>query len=108
MAELLERELDVLGSQLASVVGVELLEDSPQPVICQELLNVDCGGEELAIVDLAVALIVDLVYHIFDLLVRHAELLLLKVVTELLCVDHASAISIHLLEHLAQVLDLVL
>jgi len=68
LTEFLERKLDVLGGNVATVVSVELLVDGLQSLFRQELLGVDRGGKELAPVDLAIALVVQFFDHVVNLL----------------------------------------
>ena len=71
MPKLLKCILDVFGSDVAGVVGVELMEDGSESLVSQEGRCVQRGRQEFAPVDLAVALVVNLFDHISDLFLAH-------------------------------------
>ena len=71
MPKLLKCILDVFSSDVAGVVGVELMEDGSESLVSQEGRCVQRGRQEFAPVDLAVALVVNLFDHISDLFLAH-------------------------------------
>ena len=107
-AQLLHGQLDVLLSDLARRVSVELVKDGLQARISQELLDVDCCGQELTIVDLFVVMVVDLINHVLDVLTTLSHVLRHQYIVQLLGSDHSSAILIDSLELCTQVLHLLL
>ncbi len=103
LAQLLKRNSDVIGGDLISFVGVKLVENCPQPLVREELLRVDGRVEELAVIDLAVTVVVDLFDQLLNLYVAHIYVLLLNVLAQLSCVNHALTVLVHLLKDLSQV-----
>ena len=102
LAQLLKRNSDVIGGNLFSFVGVKLVENSPQPLVRKELLRIDGRIEELAVVDLAVTMVVDLLDQLLNLLVVHIHVVLPNILAQLSCIDHALPVLVHLLEDLPQ------
>ena len=100
LAKLLKSKLDVRSCNPAAVVCVELLEDCLQPLVGEEFLSVNRGCQELAPVDLPIALVVELFDHILDLLLAHLCIFGLEVGSEILRVDHPVLVLVHLLENL--------
>ena len=102
LAQLLKRNSDVIGGDFISFVGVKLVENCPQPLFRKELLRVDGRIEELAVVDLAVTMVVDLLDQLLNLLVVHIHVVLPNILAQLSCIDHALPVLVHLLEDLPQ------
>ena len=102
LTQLLKRNSDVIGGDFISFVGVKLVENCPQPLVCKELLRIDGRIEELAVVDLAVTVVVDLLDQLLNLFIAHIHVMLPKILAQLSCVDHALPVLVHLLEDLPQ------
>jgi hypothetical protein len=106
LAQLLKRDSDVVGGDLISFVGVKLVENCPQPLVREELLHVDGRVEELAVIDLAITVEVNLFDQLLNLSVAHIYSLLLDVLAQLSRVNHALTVLVHLLKDLSQVYHL--
>ena len=106
--ELLHRQLNVLLCDLARRVCVKLVEDGLQTRLCQELLDVDRGSQELTIIDLFVVVVVDLINHVLDLLTTCSHALCHQHIVQFLGSDHSRSVLVDGLELCAQILHLLL
>ena len=70
LAYLLHGSGDVLALDLATAVGVELTEKGFHLVFSQILLRVDCCHQEVRVVNLFVAQVVNLLDYVLDFFLR--------------------------------------
>ena len=98
----------VLGRDMSRTVRVELIENCLQLVIVHEGLHVQRRHQELRVVDLIIAKVVDLCDDLVYLIIGHVEVRLHERRSQLLGVQHARLVLVELVELRTQLLDLLL
>ena len=96
--EALERILQIVLADEARVVHVELLEQLPQHLLRQRLLNLQSRRQELCVVYLTVAHVVDLADNFLDFAVRYADVHVSHGLCELVSIDKSTTILVYQLE----------
>ena len=108
LTKLLHCKANVFFSDLSGRISIELVEDSLQSRLSQEVLYIDSGCQELTIVDLFVVVIIHLIDHFCDFSITYIHALLHENVVKFLRPDHSSTICIKGLELSPQILHLLL
>jgi len=108
LTKLLHCKANVLLCDLSRRISIELVEDSLQSWLGQEILHVNSGCQELTIVDLFVVVVIHLIDHFRDFSIAYIHTFLHENVVKFLRLDHSSAICINGLELSPQFFHLLL
>lgn len=108
LTKLLHGKHNVLLSDLARIVSVELVEHGLQAGLGQEVPYINGGCQELAIVDAFVLVVIHLIDHVANLLVTDIHPLRHQNLLQLTSFDHSGSILINSLELCSQVLHFFL
>ena len=108
LAQLLHGEYDVLLSDLARAVSVELVEHGLQARLGQEVPYINGGSQELTVVDAFVLVVIHLINHVANLLVTDIHPLCHKDFLQLAGLDHTRSVLIDGLELRPQLLHFFL
>ena len=99
---------DVLTSDHARSISVELVENSVKFCVIKERLDIQGSHQELCIVDLSVTEVVNLINDLVNIGVRYVHITLLHGNLELLCIDHSTLVLIESHKLAPEILNRVL
>ena len=88
----------VLLTNVACVIHIELLEKLPKHFLRQCLLNLECRSQELRIVDLSITNVINFSDDLIDLTICHADRQVLHSEGKLVSIDKTASIEIYPLE----------
>ena len=93
---------NVFARDVVRIIDVEVTEDHPEFLLCEEVLDRDRCGQELGVVDLAVLMNVYVVLDLFYLLIGQLDVAVRDYLGQLFVRYKACPVLIDLLEELAQ------
>ena len=98
LSKFLEGVVHLSRCNFVSSIYVKHREHTPQLLVVEEGFSVDGRSQELRVIDLAIASVIQLSDHRVDLIIRQVKFLILDVSLYFICVNQTSPVQVKSLE----------